>query len=130
MDPESGQWLAKAEEDFRIAKHLLETFYPMPYEHICFHCQQAAEKAIKAVIVFHNSPGGLPKKHDLSFLLQQIRHIERISDTLLDYADELTPYSVSVRYPNELFLTEQHSRKALIQAKAFLDWAQNILAFK
>ncbi len=102
----------------------------MPYEHICYQCQQTAEKAIKAVIIFHGSPGGLPKKHDLSFLLQQLCHLEHINDTLLDYADELTPYGVSVRYPNELFLTEQHARKALQQAKAFLDWAQGVLVSK
>lgn len=30
-----------------------------------------------------------------------------------DYADALTPYGVSVRYPNELFLEERHVKEAL-----------------
>ena len=29
-----------------------------------------------------------------------------------DYADTLTPYGVSIRYPNELFLEEKHAKKS------------------
>ncbi len=33
------EWLEYAEKDFGVAKHLFETFRPMPIEIICFHCQ-------------------------------------------------------------------------------------------
>lgn len=32
--------------DLGVAKHLDETYRPKPLEIICYHCQQAAEKAI------------------------------------------------------------------------------------
>ena len=49
MEPDIQRWLDFAENDLAVAKHLLETFHPKPLEIICYHCQQAAEKAIKAV---------------------------------------------------------------------------------
>ena len=51
MTPETKSWLDFAQEDFVVAKHLYDALYPKPLEIICYHCQQAAEKAIKAVIV-------------------------------------------------------------------------------
>ena len=52
MQPEVQQWLAFAKMDMDTARHLYDTFYPKPLPIICYHCQQAAEKSIKAVIVF------------------------------------------------------------------------------
>lgn len=82
-------------------------YYPKPLEIICYHCQQAAEKGIKALIIYYGAQGGMPKLHDLSFLLNQIKHQVDIEDKFYEYADTLTPYGVSVRYPNELFLEEK-----------------------
>ena len=38
----------------------------------------------------------------------------------MDYADTLTPYGVSIRYPNELFLEERHAKSALQMAKEYV----------
>ena len=103
MDEHIKEWLDLAEMDFGVAKHLFETYHPKPLEIICFHCQQAAEKAIKAVIVSYGEQGGMPKLHDLSFLLGQVRNMTDIDEKYFDYADTLTPYGVSLRYPHELF---------------------------
>jgi len=81
----------------------------------------------KSVIIKNNSPGGFPKKHDLSFLLNQIKNIVDISDELYDCADILTPYGVVVRYPGELFLEERHAQAAIKSAETILDWAKNNL---
>lgn len=113
-----------AETDLGVASHLFETYYPKPYEIICYHCQQCAEKAIKAVILAEGAPGGLPKVHDLSFLLNQLKNMVEISETYYEYADTLTPYGVSVRYPNELFLEERHAQDALKMAEELLKWAK------
>lgn len=67
MDTEVKNWLDFAKRDLDVARHLNTAFYPKPLEIVCYHCQQAAEKAIKAVIISLGSPGGLPKRHDLSF---------------------------------------------------------------
>ena len=55
---DAKEWLSYAEDDLGVAKHLLETYYPKPLAIICFHCQQAAEKAVKSIIVQHGSQGG------------------------------------------------------------------------
>lgn len=121
------QWLDMADIDFGVAKHLFDTYYPKPLEIICYHCQQSAEKAIKAVIISAGAPGGLPRKHDLSFLLDQIKNAASIDERYYDYADALTPYGVAVRYPSELNLEEHHAKDALQFADAILQWAKNII---
>lgn len=115
--------------DYGVAEHLFQTYYPKPYEIICYHCQQAAEKAIKAVIISNGALGGLPKLHDLSFLLNQVKNSVSIDDIYYDYADALTPYGVSIRYPNELFLSEKHASEALGMSKEILVWAINLIKF-
>ena len=123
MDEHIKEWLDLAEMDFGVAKHLFETYHPKPLEIICFHCQQAAEKAIKAVIVSYGEQGGMPKLHDLSFLLGQVRNMTDIDEKYFDYADTLTPYGVSLRYPHELFLEEYHAEQAIKYAKEIMNWA-------
>ena len=66
MENEAVVWLDVAKQDLEVAKHLDETFYPKPLEIICYHCQQSAEKAVKALIIANGSQGGMPKKHDIS----------------------------------------------------------------
>lgn len=69
----------------------------------------------------------MPKLHDLSFLLNQIKNKAAIEDKYYDYADALTPYGVSIRYPNELFLSEKHTKEALEYAGEILDWVKSIV---
>lgn len=121
------EWLSYAKADLGVADYLFQTYYPKPLEIICFHCQQAAEKTVKAIIVLEGSQGGLPKKHDLFILLNQIKNMVKIEEKLYDYADILTPYGVAMRYPNELFLEERHAEKAITMAKEFFEWAKAIL---
>lgn len=126
MEPEVKQWLDFAETDLGVVKHLFDTYYPRPLEIICYHCQQAAEKAIKAVIISLGSPGGLPKRHDLSFLLDQIKNFVEIDERYYDYADTLTPYGVAVRYPSELNLEQRHAEKAIQYAGEIIAWAKTV----
>ena len=128
MTPETKEWYDMAVMDLRVARHLDETYRPKPLEIICYHCQQAAEKAIKALIVYFGGRGGMPKLHDLSFLLNQIKNKVCIEDKYYDYADILTPYGVSVRYPNELFLEERHVKDALECSDEILRWVQSIVS--
>ena len=80
------------------------------------------------MIVLHGSQGGIPKKHDLFLLLNQIKDTVKIDEKYYNYADILTPYAVSMRYPNELFLEERHAVKAIDMAKEFVDWAKSIVS--
>lgn len=127
MTQEVQKWFEMAATDLGVARHLNETYHPKPLEIICYHCQQAAEKSIKALIIYSELPGGLPKIHDLSFLLNQLKNKLKISEIYYDYADALTPYGVAIRYPNELFLTERHSQEAIKSAEAILQWTGSII---
>jgi HEPN domain-containing protein len=127
MTQETKAWYDMALMDLGVAKHLAETYYPKPIEIICYHCQQSAEKAIKAMIMFYGADGGVPKSHDLSFLLNQIKNKMYIEDKYYDYADTLSPYGVSVRYPNELFLEERHAKEAVQVADEIVQWVRNII---
>lgn len=123
MNQETKQWLDMAYMDLGVAKHLMENYYPKPLEIICYHCQQVAEKAIKAVVISQGTKGGMPKLHDLSFLLNQVKNFVKVEEKYYDYADTLTPYSVAVRYPNELFIEERHAKEAIQYAEEIVQWA-------
>ena len=47
----SSEWLDFAYMDLSAAEHLL-TMRPLPVEIICYHCEQAAEKFLKATRVY------------------------------------------------------------------------------
>lgn len=127
MDHETERWLSFARNDLAVAKHLNNTFVPKPIEIICYHCQQAAEKALKALFIGSGIALGIPRSHDLSFVLDQVKNKYEIPDEYWMYADTLTPYGVAVRYPNELSLEERHSDKALIYSEIIVDWAEDII---
>lgn len=126
MNLETKQWLDMANMDIGVAKYLLDNYHPKPLEIICYHCQQATEKAIKALVVLYGTQGGLPRVHDLSFLLNQLKNTVKIDEKYYDYADTLTPYGISARYPNELFLEEHHARTAIQYAEEIMKWVYSI----
>ena len=128
MVAEVQQWMAYAEKDLAVAKHLLQTFHPQPLEIICYHCQQSAEKAIKAVYIALGIPGGLPRKHDLTFILEQMKNRVSVEESMMDHADELNSYGVVVRYPNEIQMDERKVQLAIRYADEILAWAQTAVA--
>lgn len=127
MEHEAVVWIEFAKTDLGVAEYLNKQYYPKPLEIICYHCQQAAEKAIKAVIIVYGAQGGMPKKHNLSFLLEQMKNNVEIPEKYYDYADTLTPYGIAVRYPNELGIEDRHVQEALLCAQKIVEWAENIV---
>ena len=93
------QWLDKAERDFEAAEQLLTLRQDRFREIVAFHCQQAVEKYLKAVLVRHQIE--CPKTHDLTKLLGRVAMIHpELAGSLRD-ADVLTPFGVEVRYPSD-----------------------------
>ena len=58
--------------------------------------------------------------------MNQIKKQVVIEEKFYDYADELTPYGVAVRYPSELFLEERHVTEALKMTKEIIDWGKSV----
>ncbi len=59
------QWLLKAKNDLLNVDNNLKADL-IPFDTICFHCQQAAEKLLKAYLVGNNK--SYPITHDLLLL--------------------------------------------------------------
>src|SRR5260370_32573939 len=93
-----AQWTAKGEQDFEAAAHLLEEGGRFA-DTIGFLSQQAAEKYLKAFLIFHRIE--FPKTHDIHKLLLLVASADAAMAASLTDADLLTPFSVEVRYPGE-----------------------------
>ena len=63
------EWIDYAEGDFQAAKVLSDEHKPR-YEIIAYHCQQSAEKFLKALFVQSNRK--IPKTHDLGILVDEL----------------------------------------------------------
>ncbi len=113
------QWITKAEEDLGAAEILIlhNTSY---LSAVGFHCQQAAEKFLKALLTFNQIE--FPKTHDLGALLDLVSPVdtslaESLNDILL-----LNPYGVEIRYPGDMpAIDPEDAQKALELAKKVRD---------
>jgi len=88
-------WLASAAHDLRAIRGCLHGPEPTPTA-AAFHCQQAAEKLVKAVLV----SAGIhpPRSHDIGALLDLLGESHALYARLLPLA-RFTPYSWVFRYP-------------------------------
>lgn len=95
---ETRAWLKKALRDLQAARHSL-TASPPFYEDAVFHCQQAAEKALKGFLMWHNVP--FRKTHSLEELGEQCLDLDPSLKEVVDRAVPLTEYAWRFRYPGE-----------------------------
>jgi HEPN domain-containing protein len=92
------QWLDKATADLDAAKQL-STQGGRFRGIVAFHCQQAVEKYLKALLVRRQIE--FPKTHDIAKLLDRVATVDAsIAESLRD-ADALTPFGVETRYPSD-----------------------------
>jgi len=92
------QWLAKAEVDYRTAERLIADADPIR-ESIAFHCQQAVEKYLKALLV--SVQVEFPKTHDLEELLDLLIPVRPRLAADLEDVKVLSPFGVTIRYPGD-----------------------------
>ncbi|OHD53972.1 MAG: hypothetical protein A2Y33_12440 [Spirochaetes bacterium GWF1_51_8] len=98
-----SQWMLKAYHDLLLARHELERpSDEMVTEGVCFHCQQCAEKALKAFLVSKHSE--ISRTHDLEFLLMQCIQIDKTFETI--DTGKLSDYAVEIRYPDDFYIPE------------------------
>jgi HEPN domain-containing protein len=91
-----SQWLAKSEEDLFVSGLILNAEMTS-YDTAGFHAQQAAEKALKALLVRHQVD--FRHTHEIRELLALAEPVAPGIHAHLAAADTLTPYAVSARYP-------------------------------
>ena len=119
------QWLAKAKNDILNADNNLKS-EEIPFDTVCFHCQQAAEKLLKAYLVGKGQP--YPTTHDLLLLLENVLPFSNEAEQLRDVLAILMPYAVEIRYPDDWFMPyNQDAEEARDAVEKVLNWLKNAL---
>ena len=113
MKRHTAQWVLKAEEDMEGARSLAALAKPKR-DATCFHCQQSAEKYLKAL----QQELGLvvPRTHDLESLLDLLVPHDATLAPLRRGLQSLTGYAVEFRYPGAR-ATTRRMQAALRQAE-------------
>ena len=121
--PRHLEWLDHASSDLAIGRLALGRA-GVRQEMVCFHAQQAAEKAVKAVLVARQIP--FPFTHDLDLLVARLTQSGLPLTGALDDAGRLTPYAVEARYPGAFgAVSRDDAAAALDVAAAIVAWARD-----
>jgi len=92
------QWVRKAEHDLEAASRIMAIAEGCPFDTVCFHCQQAAEKYLKCLLTYFGIQA--PRTHDLKALAALVPAEHRFPVRVEDLAG-LNPYAVDVRYADD-----------------------------
>ncbi len=110
-------WIEEAKADLRHAKSSIEIG---DFNWACFASQQAAEKALKALIL--HVLGEYPRGHDLVRLYWMIEKHIKLSISKVDLM-RLSAYYTQARYPNagverpSIEILEEHAKEAVETAE-------------
>lgn len=94
------EWVYKAEGDYRSAEVLLYQIEVPEIDTACFHCQQCAEKYIKAYLTEQDVD--FPRNHDLIRLLTLCLKVDKDFEKIRNNLRQLENYGVIIRYPGLL----------------------------
>jgi len=115
-------WLQRARSDLQIGRVALRARGVLPAD-ICFHAQQCAEKALKALLLQHEI--AFPKTHTIEVLLDLLKIKGMDIPDEVDEAFELSDYAVQTRYPGEWEpVTQADARHAIERAALVLAWVE------
>ena len=81
MKPSTREWIQKAESDYQAALALARRRKISFHDQACFHCQQSAEKYLKARLEEANIR--TPKTHDLDRLLSLLLPVETVMGSVV-----------------------------------------------
>lgn len=117
------EWLNRARSNLIRAQNNQPKIY---LEDLCFDAQQAAEKAMKALLI--KLEVDFPYTHDLADLLTLVEQAGQQVPEDLKSVVILTDYAVESRYPGLAEpVTEEEYNEALSLAEDFLDWVEETL---
>jgi HEPN domain-containing protein len=119
-------WVLKAYQDLESARYLGkrdDLLVPAVY-----HCQQAAEKVIKAFLTLHSLP--VPRTHDIADMLDHAVVIEPAFLALDADAILLNPFATKFRYPSNAWDNEPSESEyadAMAAAERIYDFVLSLL---
>ena len=125
MGARHADWLRQAEADLRHARHAREGG---AHEWACFAAQQAAEKAIKAIVPGRRADA---RGHAVTALIGQTATVAVVGPELTECAKTLDKHYISARYPSGFdagapadFYTSKDSNDAVACAERLIDFAR------
>lgn len=132
MSPESRDlaraWMTKAISDLASA-HILITGQEKHLDTGSYHCQQAAEKALKAWLTAREIV--FPKTHSLEEVLALAIPSDGAFAQFERHCQELTPLAHEFRYPGDVFEpSPEQAARALALAEDICEFCKKKLAAK
>jgi len=114
------EWLKRAYSSLELAKFSDNDF--VYYEDLCYQAQQAAEKGLKALLIFY---GVEPEKtHNLLILLQELEKYTALNDEIKEVL-KLYNFAVQTRYPGDYIAIEKEEyEQSIIIAENCLRWVE------
>ncbi len=101
MDKYVKDWLKKAESDFKVIEHEMSLESDeVVKDAVCFHCQQAIEKYLKAVMIIDNID--VPRTHSIEYLIQKVSNKHPEFGTLK--LKDISMFGVQYRYPDNYYV--------------------------
>ena len=100
-----ADWLREAKDDLETARYLLEGGR---YSKACFHAHQAAEKAVKALLI--RRCGRYEEIHSVAGLLAIAREHIHVTEELMLKGNRLDRHYIPTRYPNAWPAGAPHQR--------------------
>ena len=121
----TSAWFQHARSDLQLARVALRARDVLP-EGACFHAQQCAEKALKALLLQREIP--FPRTHSIEVLLDLLKTDGINIPNGVDEAFALSEYAIQTRYPGEWEpVTKKEARRAIEQAGLVLAWVETLL---
>ncbi len=118
-----ADWLRYAYSDLELAR--VRRPSKVLFEGLCFHAQQAAEKALKAILIAKSVPP--PKTHNIRTLLDLLPQEVTVPEEIEDAAS-LTDYAVTNRYPGDFeSVDEEEYKEAVRLAETVVLWVERII---
>jgi len=114
------EWLKRARSSLELAKFSDNKL--VCFEDLCFQAQQAAEKGLKALLIYY---GVEPEKtHNLYILLQELEKYTEIDDEIKEVL-KLYNFAVLTRYPGEYVEIEKEEYEhSVLTAEKCLKWIE------
>jgi HEPN domain-containing protein len=118
---EPDEWLRRARSDLLIARRRSRGVYLVD---LCFHAQQASEKALKALLIQRQV--SFPFVHDLALLLTLVQNSGLTPPSGVLEAATLTRFAVTARYPGVAWsVSRAEHAEAVSIAESVIVWVES-----
>ncbi len=123
MNPLAFEWIQKAEGDFYVANREYRARKNISYDAVCYHCQQKAEKYLKACLLENSFP--IPRTHSLMELLADCLKTNNSFHFIQTDLSQLEGYSVQFRYPGQT-AEKIDAQRAMKSARVFRQFLKTL----